>query len=94
MSVTIEEVRYVAELARLSFSPEEEKRMVSDLSHIIQYMNQLEELNTENVPPMEHVQDRVDVFRPDVSKTRISRDEALSNAPDTDGEYFRVPRIL
>ncbi|MFT5144291.1 MAG: aspartyl-tRNA(Asn)/glutamyl-tRNA(Gln) amidotransferase subunit C [Rhodothermales bacterium] len=94
MSVSLEEVRYVAGLARLSFTPEEEKRMASDLSRILQYMNQLEELNTENVPPMEHVLDRVDVFRPDESKTRISRDEALSNAPDTDGEYFRVPRIL
>ena len=94
MSISVEQVRYVARLAKLSFSPEEELRMARDLSAVLGYMKQLDELDTEQVPAMAHVLDRVDVFRPDVLEERIDRAQALSNAPDTDGEYFRVPRVL
>jgi len=94
MSISIEQVRYVARLARLSFTQEEEVRMAQDLSAVLDYMQQLDELDTDQVPPMAHVLDRVDVFRPDVSQERIDRAQALSNAPDTDGEYFRVPKVL
>ena len=92
--VTIEDVKYVARLARLSFTPEEEQYMVRDLTSILGYMQQLDEVDTSEVAPMEHVLDRVDVFREDVKQSRISHDEALSNAPDTDGDHFRVPRVI
>jgi aspartyl-tRNA(Asn)/glutamyl-tRNA(Gln) amidotransferase subunit C len=92
--VTLEDVQYVARLARLSFTPDEQEHMARDLSRIIGYMQQLEEVDTSEVAPMEHVLDRVDVFREDVKQTRISHEEALSNAPDTDGDHFRVPRVI
>ncbi|MFT4605280.1 MAG: aspartyl-tRNA(Asn)/glutamyl-tRNA(Gln) amidotransferase subunit C [Rhodothermales bacterium] len=92
--VTLEDVKYVARLARLSFTADEEEHMVRDLSSILGYMRQLEEVDTSEVAPMEHVLDRVDVFREDVIVSRITQAEALSNAPDTDGDYFRVPRVI
>lgn len=94
MRVSIDQVRYVARLARLSFSPDQERRVASDLSAVLDYMQQLDELDTSDVPPMAHVLDRVDVFRPDRVDERMDREQALSNAPDSDGTYFRVPRIL
>ena len=94
MKVSLEEVRHVAKLARLSFSPEEEKAMAEDLSKILGYMQQLNELDTSEVPPMSHVLDRVDVFREDKAEHRVTRQEALKNAPDHTEEYFRVPRVI
>ncbi len=68
--------------------------MAKDLSSILGYMQQLDELDTSDVAPLEHVQDRVDVFRKDEARCKITRKEALSNAPDANAEYFRVPKVL
>lgn len=92
--ISLEDVDYVARLARLSFTPEEKEQMVRDLSSILDYMRQMDELDTSDVPPMAHVLDRVDVFRPDARMARITHEQALSNAPDTDGEHFRVPTVI
>ena len=94
MSVTVEEVRYIAALARLRFSAEEEERLAGDMSRILAYMEQLDEVDTSDVPPMSHVLDLQNVFRPDEMQVRITREEALRNAPDTDGTYFRVPKVI
>lgn len=94
MSITIDEVRYIARLARLRFSEEEEQLMAEQMSKILDYMDQLNELDTAAVPPMSHVLDLTNVFREDVVKQRISRDEALKNAPDADEAYFRAPKVI
>lgn len=92
--ITREDVQYVARLARLSFTEEEEERMARDLSAVTEYMQQLEEVDVSGVEPMAHVLDRVDVFRKDRNQPRISHEEALANAPDHDGAHFRVPKVL
>lgn len=94
MSVTIEEVRYIAKLARLRFSDAEEERLAKQLSAVLEYMEKLNELDTSDVPPMSHVLDLHNVARSDAVKHRISRDEALKNAPDADDAYFRVPKVI
>lgn len=94
MSVSLEEVRRIARLARLRFDPEEEERLAREMSAILGYMETLEELDTTDVPPTSHVLDLTDVARPDEARQRISREEALRNAPDADGEYFRVPKVI
>jgi aspartyl-tRNA(Asn)/glutamyl-tRNA(Gln) amidotransferase subunit C len=94
MSVTIDEVRYIARLARLRFTEEEEGLMAEQMSKILDYMDQLNELDTEGVPPMSHVLDLTNVFREDVATRRISREEALRNAPDADEAYFRAPKVI
>lgn len=94
MSISIEEVHYIASLARLRFSEEEEERLAGQMSRILEYMEQLNELDTTGVPPMAHVLDLTNVFREDDARTRITREEALRNAPDADDEYFRVPKVI
>ena len=89
MSVTREEVRRIADLARLHFSDDEEEQMTDELDDIVSY-----ELDTSGVPPMSHVLDVTDVDRPDEVEARIDREQALENAPDADGSYFRVPRVI
>lgn len=94
MSVSIEEVRRIAGLARLEFSGEEEERLAREMSKILDYVELLKELDTDDVPPTSHVLDMTNVTRPDAANPRITRDEALRNGPDTDGTYFRVPKVI
>lgn len=94
MSISREEVRYIAELARLTFTPDEEERLAEEMNAILSYMEKLNELDTAAVPPMSHVLDLTNVFREDRVEQRISREEALRGAPDADEAYFRVPKVI
>ena len=94
MSLTVNDVRYIASLARLRFSEEEELKLAEQMSEILAYVEKLNELDTTDVPPMSHVLDLDNVVRSDRMQTRISRQEALKNAPDTDGVYFRAPKVI
>jgi len=94
MSVTPDEVRHIAKLARLRLSAAEEDAMAIQLSQILDYIEQLNELDTEGVEPMSHVLDLVNATREDEVKQRISHEDALRNAPAADSDYFRVPRFV
>lgn len=94
MAVSIDDVRYIAALARLRFTEDEEARLAEQLSTMLDYVDQLQQLDTTGVPPMAHVLDLADVMRDDASASRITRDDALRNAPDADGAYFRVPKVI
>lgn len=94
MSVSREDVRSIAALARLRFSDEEEASIERDLNQILEYVGQLDSVDTSGVEPMTHVLSLANRFRPDEAKQRISRDDAFRNAPDTDGKHFRVPKVI
>ena len=94
MAITKDEVRYIARLARLEFSDEEEDILAGDLSKVLDYMAKLNEVDTSEVPPMTHVQDLAGVTRPDEEQSRTTQEEALRNAPESDGTYFRVPKVI
>lgn len=94
MSVTKKDVQYVAHLARLQFSDEEVESLVNDLNKILDYMADLEELDTTGVEPLEHVTDLEYRFRKDEAKPPVDHEDALKNAPDADSDYFRVPRVI
>jgi len=94
MSVTRDDVRHVAQLARLDFSEEEESRMADELSEILGYVEKLDELDTSGVPPMSHVLDVTNVFRSDEVEERIDRGQALEPAPEADTEHFLVPQVV
>jgi len=94
MSVTIEDVKYIAGLARLEFAENDLGRIADELNAILSYMAQLDELSTDNVDPMTHVLDMNNVFRREGAIQRITHNEALKNAPDADSEYFRVPKVI
>lgn len=94
MRITPEDVRRIARLARLSFTEEERKVLAGQMEVILGYMSQLDALDTEDVPPMAHASTRENVFREDVVRPRITREEALSVAPEASDAYFRVPRVI
>jgi len=95
MSVTKDDVNYVANLARLQLKDEEAESLKEDMNKILGYMEKLGQLDTSGVEPLEHVTDMTSsTFRKDKAKEPISHDDALKNAPDADSDYFRVPRVI
>lgn len=94
MAITIEEVRYIASLARLQFDEKEERVLAEQMNEILGYMETLRELDTSDVEPMTHVLGLSNVFRDDEVENRMSAQEALESAPDADGRYFRVPKVI
>lgn len=89
-----EDVAKVALLGRLKLSDEELDRMTVQLRRVLEYVDILNEVETDNVEPMAHAIELVDVFRDDVPAPSLTRDEALANAPKTDGRGFLVPQIF
>ncbi|NEO98821.1 MAG: Asp-tRNA(Asn)/Glu-tRNA(Gln) amidotransferase subunit GatC [Symploca sp. SIO2E9] len=89
-----EQVHKVANLARLEMTDGEEEQFAGQLSSILEYFQQLSELDTENVPPTTRAIDVSNVTRPDNLKPYPDREAILKEAPDPDGDYFRVPKIL
>lgn len=94
MSVTKKDVRYVAHLARLQLTDQEVENLTQDMSKILDYMETLEELDTSEVEPLEHVIDLEYRLRDDKAKEPLSHEAALKNAPDADSDYFRVPKVI
>ena len=95
MSVSKEDVKYVANLARLQFSEDEAESLKEDLNKILGYIETLNELDTDHVEPLEHVTEvTADTFRKDEAKEPLDHADALKNAPDADSDYFRVPKVI
>jgi len=110
MKVTEKDVAYVADLANLELSGDERTHMVLDLNSILDYIDRLNELDTSNVEPMAQVSDLYGVdeskqgserfsyaSREDVVeglRKSLSQETALANAPDSDGTFFRVPKVI
>lgn len=92
--ITTQDVEYVAGLAQLILDDDSKERLVHEMGDILEYMDKLEELDTEGIEPMMHVLDLTNVFREDVVRESLSREVVMENAPKSDGEYFLVPRIL
>lgn len=110
MKISEKDVSYVPDLANLELSADERARMVRDLNSILEYMDRLNELDTSNVPAMAQVSDRYGVddskqgserfayaSREDIHdglRKSLPREEALANAPESDGTFFRVPKVI
>ncbi len=94
MAISKKEVEYVARLARLRLSEEEKERFTHQLDQILEYVQQLNQLDTENVPPTSHVLALKNVWRKDEVKPSLPLSEALSNAPQADEEFFLVPKVI
>jgi aspartyl-tRNA(Asn)/glutamyl-tRNA(Gln) amidotransferase subunit C len=109
MKVTQKDVAYVADLANLELSVEERTGVVRDLNSILGYIERLNELDTSTVEPMAQVSDRYGIdeskkenrfayaTREDILeglRKSLPQEVALANAPDSDGTYFRVPKVI
>jgi aspartyl-tRNA(Asn)/glutamyl-tRNA(Gln) amidotransferase subunit C len=99
MKVTEKDVSYVADLANLELTGQERQRMLKDLNSILGHIDLLNELNTTNVPPMAQVSgassgNQSSHLREDVLIPCLPHADAMKNAPETDGEFFKVPRVI
>ena len=82
------------QLSRLELSASERTKIREDLDRILAMVEKLEELDTAGVEPLVYINEDVNVIREDTVKGQVQRVEALKNAPDQDGEYFRVPKVI
>jgi aspartyl-tRNA(Asn)/glutamyl-tRNA(Gln) amidotransferase subunit C len=94
MSLSREQVEKVSLLARLRLSDAELERLTAQLSQVVDYMELLGELDTENVEPMAHAVEISNVFRADEARPSFDRAEMLARAPHADGEFYLVPAVL
>jgi aspartyl-tRNA(Asn)/glutamyl-tRNA(Gln) amidotransferase subunit C len=100
--VTEQQVRHVADLANLELTADELPRMARDLSAVLGYIAQLNELDTSSVEPMAQVGDALGIapaafgegLRPDVVKPSVDRAAVMAAAPETDGRFFKVPKVI
>ncbi|GAB4477592.1 MAG: Asp-tRNA(Asn)/Glu-tRNA(Gln) amidotransferase subunit GatC [Elainellaceae cyanobacterium] len=89
-----EQVHKVAHLARLALTPAEEEQFTTQLGSILEYFEQLNELDTSDVPPTTRAIDVSNVVRTDALQPYPDREAILDSAPDRDGEFFKVPQIM
>jgi aspartyl-tRNA(Asn)/glutamyl-tRNA(Gln) amidotransferase subunit C len=94
MALTSAEVAHVARLARLSIGPEELERMRSQLSNILEYIELLQEVDVTGIEPTAQVTGLATVLRPDAVTDRLSREQALANAPEQRDGMFRVRAVF
>lgn len=94
MRLTLDDIRHVARLARLSLTEDELRSFENDLNSILRYVEQLQQVDTEGVEPTSHAVRLENVMREDQVEPSLPVDEALANAPDRSDDYFRVPRVL
>ena len=94
MEVTDEMIERLAHLARLTFAPHEKEELKHDLERMIEFVEKLKEVNTEGVEPLLHITGAENVMRDDEVSQTITKQEALLNAPLTDGNFFKVPKVI
>lgn len=94
MAISRDEVKYIAGLARLTLTEKEIELYAQQLSDILGYIEQLNELDVDNIEPMSHVLDIINVMREDKQLPSLTREEVMANAPDHDGVHFKVPRVV
>ena len=97
--VTVADVERVAELANLELEPDESKSMVHDLNAILDYVAQLNELDTAGIVPMAQVSELngasdPDTLRADANRPSLDRSVVMNGAPETDGAFFKVPKVI
>ena len=94
MSISLDEVRKVALLSRIALTSDEEEGFAAQLNDILDYVEQLNELDVEGVPPTTRAIDVSNVMRPDAHVTYENREGLLESAPERDEDFFKVPKIL
>lgn len=94
MKISLEEVRHISKLSRLSLPGEEAELYATQLSKIIEYVEQLNNLDTSTIEPTSHIMQLNNVMVDDVQGISLPREEALKNAPDSTEKFYRVPKII
>ena len=94
MKIDKDLISKLEKLAQLELAPAEKERLERDLNKILEMVDKMNELDTATVSPLTHISREVNQLRPDKIENQISTEEGLSNAPDHDGTYFKVPKVI
>lgn len=94
MQVDKEALQKIAHLARLDVLPEEEADLLNSLNEVLNWMEHLNEVDTTGVEPLTHISGETNVLREDEVKNQLPREQALANAPQHDGQFFEVPKVM
>ncbi len=92
--ISLEQVRHVARLARLAISEDKLVRFAAQLEPILEYVAKIGQVDTTGVEPMAHALPIHNVLREDVARPGLSVEQVLQNAPDSDGPFFKVPKVI
>ena len=93
MEIDNETVDKIASLSKLSFSGEQKEAIKNDMNKMLNFIGKLEEVDTDDVDPLIHMTDDVNVLRADDAVSDITQKEALKNAPKKDSTYFKIPKV-
>lgn len=94
MKINKESIKKIAHLARLEFDESSAEKMSKDMSQILDWVEQLNEVDTTDVEPLTTMSSEVNVMREDKLGPHLNHEDALKNAPKSDSDYFRVPKVL
>jgi len=94
MSINKETLEKIAHLARLEFDEKSEEKMLKDMNNMLSFVEKLQELDTENVEPLQAMSFEINQMREDKVTGQMTREEGLKNAPKKDQAYFRVPKVI
>ena len=94
MKLDLSTVDRIAHLARLEFKGEDKEHILQDMNKMLNFVEKLNEIDTENVEPLIYMMDDENVMREDVVVQEITKEEGLKNAPKRDSDYFRVPKVI
>ncbi|MDZ4664933.1 MAG: Asp-tRNA(Asn)/Glu-tRNA(Gln) amidotransferase subunit GatC [Bacteroidota bacterium] len=92
--IDIKTVDEIAHLARLEFSDEAKQGIITDMNRMLDFVDKLNEVNTDNVEPLIYMTDEQNVLREDVPQITLTQKEALKNAPQKDTDYFKAPKVI
>ena len=87
-------VNRIAELSKLEFESDEKKSILKDMNKMLEFIDQLNEVDTDDIEPLIHMTEDVNVLRTDDAIVTTSQHEALKNAPSKDSTYFKIPKVL
>jgi aspartyl-tRNA(Asn)/glutamyl-tRNA(Gln) amidotransferase subunit C len=94
MKITDEIVDHIAHLSRLEFEGESKQAIKEDMERIVNFMEKLHEVDTENVEPLIFMTKEINHLREDEAQVTVTQEQALKNAPKADSDYFRIPKVL
>lgn len=94
MKIDNQTIHQIAHLARLEVNESEKEVLLKDMNNILSFMEKLNELDTTSIEPLVYLTDESNVYREDTVKQEISLEEALINAPQQDGKYFKVAKVI
>lgn len=94
MEIDNKTVDRIATLAKLQFDDNKKEEIKNDLNRMLAFVDKINEVNTDGVEPLVHMNNEINVLREDIVKVTISQEEALKNAPQKDSDYFKIPKVL